>query len=167
MPIGTKVIQFRVPVQLENNPIGTTDKRGLLLVTPLNAYQNNQLSIDPMSLPADVRIARVNALATPADRAGMLVSFGITPIRAASVILIDAAGKPLPLGSAVRIHGQPGEPALVGYDGAVYLDTLEAHNVLDVTMPDGSACHAAFDYAKHGDGIPPIGPLTCKAETSR
>src|SRR6185312_12281305 len=87
------------------------------------AYQNNHLSIDPMSLPADVRIARVNALATPADRAGTLVNFGITPIRAASVILTDGSGKPLPLGSEVRIHGQTGEPALVGYDGAVYLDT--------------------------------------------
>ena len=38
----------------------------MLLVTPLNAYQNNQLGIDPMSLPADVRIDRVNAIATPA-----------------------------------------------------------------------------------------------------
>lgn len=156
-----------VPVQLENNTVGSTDKRGLLLVTPLNAYQNNHLSIDPMSLPADVRIARVNALATPADRAGTLVNFGITPIRAASVILTDGSGKPLPLGSEVRIHGQTGEPALVGYDGAVYLDTLETRNLLDVTMPDGNTCHAAFDYAKHGDGIPQIGPLACKAEISR
>lgn len=156
-----------VPVQLENNLVGTTDKRGLLLVTPLNAYQNNHLGIDPMSLPADVRIAHVNAIATPADRAGTLVDFGIAPIRAASVILTDGSRKPLPLGSTVRIHGQAGEPALVGYDGAVYLDTLETHNVLDVTMPDGSTCHAAFDYAEHGDGIPQIGPLTCQAEASR
>lgn len=156
-----------VPVQLENNTVGATDKRGLLLVTPLNAYQNNQLSIDPMSLPADVRIARVNAIATPADRAGTLINFGITPIRAASVILTDESSKPLPLGSTVRVHGQAGEPALVGYDGAVYLDTLEPHNLLDVTTPDGNICHAAFDYMKHGDSIPQIGPLTCKAEAPR
>src|SRR6185312_10298324 len=104
-----------VPVKLENNLIGTTDKHGRLLVTPLNAYQNNKLSIDPMDLPADVRIAQVDTIATPTDRAGTLVRFGITPIRAASIILVDANGKPLPLGSTVQLHGHPSaQAALVG-----------------------------------------------------
>lgn len=150
-----------VPVQLQNNPIGKTNKNGLLLVSPLNSYQNNQLSIDPMDLPADMRIAQVNAIATPTDRAGTMVRFGITPIRAASIILIDAAGKPLPVGSTVSLQGQAGEPALVGFDGAVYLDTLGTHNMLDVETPKGT-CHVQFDYHKQGDGIPQIGPLTCR-----
>ena len=155
-----------VPVKLENNLIGVTNRSGLLLVTPLNAYQDNKLSIDPMSLPADMRIDEVSEEAVPTDRAGTLVRFGITPIRAASVILVGPDGKPLPLGSTVRIHGQTGEPALVGFDGAVYLDTLEAHNVLDVETPEG-VCRAAFDYHKQDNGIPQIGPLTCRKEASR
>lgn len=150
-----------VPVSLQNNPVGVTDSKGMLLVTPLNAYQNNKLSIDPMGLPADMRISRVNADATPTDRAGTLVKFGIVPVRAASVILLDEAGKPLPVGSAVQLHGHAGEPAVVGFDGAVYLDTLDTRNVLDVTTPTG-ACHASFDYRKQGSGIPQIGPLTCR-----
>ncbi|OOG53897.1 fimbrial assembly protein [Rhodanobacter sp. B05] len=150
-----------VPVSLQNNPIGTTDSKGMLLVTPLNAYQNNKLSIDPMSLPADTRIDRVNMDATPTDRAGTLVKFGIVPVRAASVILMDEAGKPLPVGSSVQLHGHAGEPALVGFDGAVYLDTLDTHNELDVTTPTG-ACHANFDYRKQSGGIPQIGPLSCR-----
>ena len=156
-----------VPVKLENNLVGHTDAHGLLLVTPLNAYQNNKLSIDPMQLPADVRIGQVDAQATPPDRAGTLVRFGITPIRAAAVVLHDAAGKPLPLGSQVHLRGQAGEPALVGFDGAVYLDTLDLHNVLEVRLPEGGACSSAFDYRKQeGDGIPQIGPLTCTREKS-
>lgn len=153
-----------VPVKLENNLIGSTNSRGLLLVTPLNAYQNNKVSIDPMDLPADMRLGKVDLDATPTDRAGTLVRFDITRIRAASIILHDAAGKPLPLGSQVRVRGQHREPALVGFDGEVYLDTLQAHNVLDVTTPAGS-CHVAFDYQQQGDGIPQIGPLTCGKET--
>jgi outer membrane usher protein len=153
-----------VPVTLENRAIGSTDGNGLLLVTPLNAYQNNQLGIDPMQLPADVHIDRVKAIATPSDRAGTLVTFGITPIRSASVILVDAAGKPLPLGSLVRVNAQSGEPALVGYDGEVYLDTLAAHNALQASTPAG-ACRASFDYhAEAGGGIPQIGPLHCARE---
>lgn len=149
-----------VPVKLENRSIGITDGNGMLLVAPLSAYQNNQLSIDPMQLPADVRIDRVKTLATPSDRAGTLVRFGITPISAAALILVDEAGQPLPLGSRVRANGRAGEPALVGFDGAVYLEALVPRNTLDVEMPNGH-CRASFDYRKDGAGIPQIGPLRC------
>ncbi|MEP6940097.1 MAG: fimbria/pilus outer membrane usher protein [Rudaea sp.] len=152
-----------VPVKLENRPIGTTDANGLLLVTPLNAYQNNQVAIDPMQLPADTRIDRVRALATPGDRSGALVRFGITPIRAASIVLVDAANDPLPLGSEVLVSGKAGEPALVGFDGVVYLDTLDEHNLLDVETKSGK-CHVRFDFHRSGDGIPQIGPLVCRSE---
>ncbi|MDR6889822.1 MULTISPECIES: fimbria/pilus outer membrane usher protein [Variovorax] len=150
-----------VPVRLENRDIGTTDGNGMLLVAPLRAYQNNQLSIDPMQLPADVRIERVKTVATPSDRAGTLVRFGITPISAAALILVDEAGKPLPLGSRVSANG--GEPALVGFDGAVYLETLQPRNTLEVQTPAGG-CRASFDYRKDGAGIPQIGPLRCTRE---
>ena len=154
-----------VPVRLENRLIGTTDRNGMLLVVPIHAYQHNQLAIDPMQLPADVRIDRVNTRVTPSDRAGSLVTFGITPLRAASVLLVDAAGQPLPLGSRVRVNGQTGEPALVGFDGVVYLDTLELHNVLRVETPAG-VCHTRFEHAKNSEGIPEIGPLRCMKEVT-
>ena len=149
-----------VPVNLQNNPVGVTDSKGMLLVTPLNAYQNNKLSIDPMNLPADLRIGHVDAMAAPTDRAGTLISFDIKPVNAASIILVDSTNKSLAVGSQVQLQGQSGEPALVGFDGAVYLDTLDEHNVLNVTTPSG-ACRASFDYHKQGDGIPQIGPITC------
>lgn len=154
-----------VPVNLENNLIGTTDSQGMLLVSPLNAYQNNQLSIDPMDLPANVRIDRVKALATPTDRAGTLVRFGITPIRAASIILHDASGQPLPVGSRVSIEGQADNGAMTGFDGTVYLDTLDKHNTLIVHTPAG-VCRASFDYHNESKTIPSIGPLLCRKDIS-
>jgi outer membrane usher protein len=154
-----------VPVQLENNPIGTTDRRGLLLITPLNAYQNNQVSIDPMDLPPDVRISQVRTQATPGDRTGTLVRFDITPVRAASVILHDADGQPLPVGSSVTLVGQPGGNAMIGFDGAVYLDTLSKHNTVVVHTPVGS-CRTSFDYHGERGNIPAIGPLVCRKDTS-
>lgn len=153
-----------VPVTLENNPVGETNSNGQLLVTPLNAYQNNKIGINTMDLPADLRIDRVNAIATPSDRAGTLVEFDITPVKSALVTLVDAAGKPLPLGSTVRVNGAAAM-AIVGYDGEVYLDTLAAHNALAVQTPAGE-CGAQFDYQKAADGaIPQVGPLTCTPET--
>jgi outer membrane usher protein len=153
-------------VKLENRVIGTTDSNGMLLVTPLNAWQNNQLEIDPMQLPADVRLGHVKTIATPSDRAGTMVRFDIVPVRAASVILVDADGSFLPLGAHVRIEGQKDAGAMVGFDGAVYLDTLGMHNTLVVDTPQGP-CRASFDYHKQGDTIPQIGPVACQAEATR
>lgn len=151
-----------VPVLLQNNRIGTTNKRGLLLVTPLNAYQANKVAIDPMDLPADLHIEEVSVEATPTDRAGTLVAFNITPARSASVILIDSDRQPIPLGSEVKLSHKKGAPsAVVGFDGEVYLEALEEQNVLEVVTPDGT-CTASFDYHKQGDGIPLIGPIICQ-----
>lgn len=152
-----------VPVLLQNSPIGSTNRKGLLLISPLNAYQDNKIAIDPLQLPADLRIDTVSINATPTDRAGILVAFGITPVRSASVILTDRDNQPLPLGSQVRQLTNTAVPStVIGFDGEVYLDTLDAHNVLEVTTPTDTICTVAFDYSKQGDEIPLIGPLVCQ-----
>lgn len=152
-----------VPVMLENRPIGATNSRGNLLVTRLNSYQQNKLAIDPMNLPANVDISRVEARAVPSDRAGTLVRFGIQTVRAASVILHDGGGAPLAVGSLVTLRDAPQSVAIVGYDGMVYLEGLEANNVLDVRTPEGS-CSAQFEYQQPGDSVPLIGPISCREE---
>ncbi len=152
-----------VPVLLQNNVIGTTNSRGLLLISPLNAYQDNKIGIDPMDLPADLRIDKVALQATPTDRAGTLVVFGITQARSASVILKDSNNEFIALGSQVRLTSKKGIPsAIVGFDGEVYLDTLDELNMLEVTTPSGDVCNVSFDYQKQSDGIPLIGPFICQ-----
>src|SRR5690606_15139936 len=42
-----------IPVRLENRIIGETDANGLMLVSRLNAWQANRISIDPLDLPAN------------------------------------------------------------------------------------------------------------------
>jgi outer membrane usher protein len=152
-----------VPVLLQNSPIGTTNSRGLLLVSPLNAYQSNKIGIDPLDLPADLRIDKVNIEATPTDRAGTVVNFVITPVRSASIVLIDSSHQPLPLGSQVRQLTNTAVPStIIGFDGEVYLDTLDEHNVLEIINPSGDICTVSFDYKKQGDEIPLLGPLICQ-----
>lgn len=153
-----------VPVRLENRPIGRTDADGLLLVVPLNAWQRNKLSIDPMVLPAAMRIADTERIATPSDRAGARVRFAIAPVRAALVVLHDGAGRPLPVGTRVRRLGGTAE-TIIGYDGEAYLEGLETSNRLQVRTSSGS-CAVRFDYPDATNGIPRIGPLRCEAEAS-
>ena len=153
-----------VPVTLENRVIGETDDSGDLLITPLNAYQKNRVAIDPMRLPPDSRIERVDDEVVPSDRAGVLVNFRVEAVAAASVLLHDADGKPLPIGSTVSINGDASANALVGYDGAVYLERVKPSNTLDVATPSG-ACRVSFDYRYEAGVVPVVGPLVCRKES--
>lgn len=150
-----------VPIKLQNNLVGKSDAQGLLLVTQLNSYQKNEISIDPMDLPANMRITRVTANATPADRSGALVNFGITPVRAALVILVDGRGQVIPQGSTATLSGGSRQSSVVGFDGMTYFDTLEAHNWLQVTTEKGT-CSVSFDFPNKNKDIARIGPLVCQ-----
>ncbi|WP_158215402.1 fimbria/pilus outer membrane usher protein [Candidimonas nitroreducens] len=150
-----------VPVRLQNNPVGKTDARGLLMVMPLMSYQKNLISIDTLDLPADVKIDRVSADVVPQVGAGALVKFSIEPARAATVILHDTAGRPLPVGSTVRLNGAAAT-SMLGYDGMAYLEGLLAHDRVQVTTGDGRSCSAAFDYRHVAGKMATIGPLRCE-----
>lgn len=152
-----------VPVKLENRLFGTTNDKGLLLVTPLNAWQRNRLAIDPLDLPANLRLGQVEQFAVPSDRAGTVVEFAVEPVRAAVVVLHDASGQPIAPGSSAILDGAAA--TFVGYGGEVYLDTLSPSNVLHVTAP-GGACSVTFDYPTDAGPIPRLGPLSCIAEPS-
>jgi len=153
-----------VPVMLENRVIGQTGSNGDLLITPLNSYQRNRVSIDPMLLPADAHIERVDGEIVPSDRSGVLVNFRIEPVQAASVVLHDANGDALPLGSAVELNGDASANAMIGYDGAVYLEGIKPRNTLRVHAPAGD-CSVHFDYRHVAGSVPLIGPLVCSKES--
>lgn len=149
-----------VPVLLENRPIGRTDARGFLLVTPLLAWQHNRLSIDPMRLPPELRPEQVDQIVVPRDRTGVVVAF---PIRRSDGVLVqlhDAADAPLPVGS--RVHG-PGVDTVVGYDGQAYVEGLApGRNDLEVDM-QGRRCRFRIERPTQA---PPtrLGPLRCLPE---
>lgn len=151
-----------IPVRLENRLIGVTDAHGTLLVTPLQSWQRNQVSIDTLSLPADLRVDRVDTTVTPRQRSGVAVRFGITRVQAAVIVLHDASGAPVPVGSVVQREGDA-ERVVVGYDGETYLDTLQRDNRLLVDTPEGR-CVAQFTYPAGSGGIARVGPLPCIAE---
>ena len=150
-----------IPVLLENRRTGVTDSHGLLLVSRLNAYQDNRLAIDPLDLPADDRVQRVESIVAPADRSGVVVRFPVRRVRAASAMLVDDHGTPLPVGASV--NSGDGPPSYVGYDGMVYLDNLQGSTSLRVTLPDGTQCTTSFTYPAGARNLPELGPLACKA----
>ncbi|WP_225562809.1 fimbria/pilus outer membrane usher protein [Rhodanobacter sp. DHG33] len=151
-----------IPVLHDNRVIGSTDAGGHLLVPDLNAYQDNQLAIDSMRLPADVRIDKTSIDAVPQSQSGVLARFSLVHDDAASVILHDAGGKPIPAGSRVR-YVEGGSETVVGYDGLTYIESLHKENHLEVDAPAGH-CIASFDYRRSKDhDVQTIGPVACRA----
>ncbi|MEN1943470.1 fimbria/pilus outer membrane usher protein [Luteimonas sp. MJ293] len=153
-----------IPVKHENRLVGHTDSRGLLLVPRLNAWQRNKLSIDPLDLPADVRVGQVDLVSVPRDRSGTVAEFEVQPARAAVVVLLDADGTALPVGSRVSID-RSSLGSIVGFGGETYIENLDARVRLHITTPTGG-CYVTFDYPRDVSGIPRIGPLRCSAESN-
>src|SRR5690606_18348765 len=69
-----------IPVRLENRIIGETDDNGLMLVSRLNAWQANRISIDPLDLPANIRLGDTVIDAVPRRRSGTLAAFDLERI---------------------------------------------------------------------------------------
>lgn len=157
-----------VPVLLQNSPIGSTNNKGLLLVTPLNPYQENKVSINPADLPVNMRITQLSHNATPSDRAGAMVAFNIEPTQAASLIVTDEQGQFLPVGSIVTTLPKTEDSvSVVGFDGEVYIEGLVKHNVIAVTTPNEDMCQFSVDYdvSTSDADIPLLGPFICHKES--
>ena len=149
-----------VTVLEDNRTVGQTGASGRLLVPGLRSFQDNRIGIDPTTLPLSAQTGATEMNLRPRPRSGVVADFRVrTEAHDAEVLFIDAAGKPLPVGS--RIEGPGG--GVVGYDGRAYLTDLAPHNAVTLRV-DGAACVARFDYApRRGAAHPTIGPVVCKA----
>lgn len=150
-----------IPVRYENQLVGQTDKNGHLLVPWSSAYYRGKYEIDPLNLPANVQSPNVEQRVAVRRGSGYLLEFPLTRIIAASVVLVDAQQRELPLGSNVT-HEQSGARTVVGWDGLVYLENLAAQNTLHVELADGKTCQAQFDIDMQQQQVPLIGPLVCQ-----
>ncbi len=93
-------------------------------------------------------------------QSGYLLHFPVEKLRAASVILQDADGQPLPVSSQVLREGQATE--YVGWDGIAWLENLRARNPMRVATPDGRTCSAELTIASgQPQALKTYGPITC------
>jgi len=157
----------KVPVRYENRPVGETDRRGHLLVPWPVAYYPAKYGIDPLDLPASIRVPLVEQRVAVKRGGGYLLRFPLQRVTSASIRLVDAQGTDLPVGAQARLAD--GRSAYIGWDGLTYFDELGDDNRLSVLLPDGGRCEVRFalPLPPDSDSIPQIGPLPCLPETSR
>lgn len=151
-----------VPVRYENQTVGHTDEDGYLLVPWGTAYYPGKYEIDPLELPVEVATPEVERRVAVEPRSGYLLSFDLPRRTSASLRLVDADGKDLPLGAKVR--SSSGERAVVGWDGMTYLETVSTGMRLRVTLPDGSECLAPLSLPDEVSGRLDLASVTCRME---
>ena len=152
-----------VAILQENRPVGTTDASGRLLLPNLQSFAANHIGFDPASIPLDADIRSASELVRPQARTGVVVKFALQRRASAILHLVDQTGAALPVGS-IAVLGPGATRNVVGYDGTVFLRDVKADNVLQVTRTDGKRCNVSFQYRRHDDRQPDIGPLTCRVQ---
>lgn len=149
-----------VPIFLNNQPAGSTDAAGRLVLPRLAAYVPSQVRVDVDALPPDAEIVRDRETAVPPYRSGVVVTLGVRRTAAALVKVVDADGKPIATGAAVRVEPE-GDATSVAQGGAFFLRAEPGRKRATITLR-GEPCTIEFDVATTDLGAyRTLGPYTC------
>jgi outer membrane usher protein len=150
-----------VEVMRENEPVGMTDSSGKLLVTGLNSYQENRISIDAADLPVTADVPITEKTVVPAARSGVIARFGIEKSLPSAVVIFTR-----PDGSFVDpgVRGtvpSTGESFVIGYDGRGFIKKLGDSNRVIIKLKEGQ-CESVFPFAPQAGAQVTIGPVVCQ-----
>ncbi|WP_300411002.1 fimbria/pilus outer membrane usher protein [uncultured Alcanivorax sp.] len=149
-----------VPVRRANRVIGHTNRNGKLLLPDMVPFTENKLNIDINDLPVDARIGDTELLVKPADLTGITARFSVEQRHSAVLVIHNGSDEPVPAGS--RVLFSDADATVVGYDGEVFIQGLQAgSNELGI-LNDGSLCTVRFDFTPAPGTLPRLGPFTCR-----
>jgi outer membrane usher protein len=147
-----------------NQEIGTTNRRGDLLVTDLLPYYGNLLGIADGDIPLNYRIDGTRQVVAPPYRGGAVVDF---PVRAISIVTgsvvlrqidrtIEAAHGDLVVMAGGRRFESP-----LGWQGEFYLEDLPA-GTHEAVVEDGvPVCRFTLIVPEATDSVVRLGRLVC------
>jgi outer membrane usher protein len=152
-----------VPVFLENQLVANTDSHGRAVVPNLRAYQQNRISIDPVTLPLEASVSEIEQIVVPRKQGGVLIDFKVRRMRSAILTIVQADGTLLPPWTAVEVTGM--ENAFVsGNRGEVFVELPEPKGNRVTARPEGGpACVLLVDQPDPASTVPFLGPLRCAA----
>jgi outer membrane usher protein len=150
-----------IRVYANNQYITTTDGRGKAIV-PLAPLDSNTVSLDDKDVPVQIAMDFSQRQVVPFSHTGMLVRFNAEVTQGATLVLQQAGGAFVPLGSQVTVPGST-EVYEVAYDGEVFIQNLATPTQLHVQGP-GFTCDVTVPKAPPNVDLPRIGPLVCSAK---
>ncbi|MBB6185608.1 fimbria/pilus outer membrane usher protein [Oleiagrimonas soli] len=156
-----------LPIYREHRPVAVTGANGTALVTDLNAYATNHLSIDPTDYPMNVIVEHPERDVVPRRDSGVRVDLAPQVAHPVLVTLQLEDGRDPPLGARVAIDGRA-DLLVVGRHGKVFIEDIPTP--LSGTVRSGRL-RCRFRIAPppantHGR-IPTEGPIPCLQSDGR
>lgn len=136
-----------LPVLGNQRVMAHTNSNGDALLPELQSYHDNQIAIDPLTLPLDAHSIESSLTMIPYQHSGLIKTLTIKRNRSALLTLQLDDGSPAPIGMDVSLMGNS-EKFMVGMRGEVYVTELAANNQFSATWQD-KTCR--FDYAPPPD----------------
>lgn len=153
--------QVNVPVYFSNQLIGNTDSAGYAFIPNIRAYQDNQISIDPNTLPLNTTITKAKVDVTPYYHSGVLVKFPIKVTYNYDFKLISSTGHPLSAGSMAYIKSLK-KYYPIGYDGEIYISTTSPlKNIIGNVSQDNNVCEFSIPITHSNKAIQQLGSHQC------
>nr|WP_168445054.1 fimbria/pilus outer membrane usher protein [Enterobacter asburiae]BBI97869.1 outer membrane usher protein FasD [Enterobacter asburiae]BBI97896.1 outer membrane usher protein FasD [Enterobacter asburiae] len=155
-----------VPVYVDNRFAGITNSSGYLFLPQLSSFQQNKISIDTLSLPADYEFSNIEKVIVPAYKSGNIIKFDIKPVRAAILVLTNHHGEYLPAGTVLKINSG-NEEFIVGFEGQVYITGLNNENSFIAHLSDAGRgipglCSGQFSHHSDSRDAVPTYSVTCQ-----
>lgn len=148
-----------VRVYADNQLIGKTGRRGMIMLPALRAYEDNRIRIDEGDLPLDVQLAANEVSIRPYARSGAMISFATKRERGVLLSVTREDGSFIPAGSEVRIAGDARSFVAVS-GGEIYVpDLVGTHHFR--ARHRGATCSFEVTVPDNDDPQPRIGGLIC------
>lgn len=151
-----------VPVKLENQFVGKTDRSGKLLIHNMRTHIPQRIDVDGSGLPDDAVVLTSRHVITVPGRAIGVVDIDAMYFRPIVLQVVDARGAPLEAGLPVTA-APSGRETLVGYDGLVEFNAAGRDRQLIVNGPGGTC---AVDVPATVVREAPAAPLVCRPTTT-
>lgn len=149
-------------VYYENQLMGKTDKSGNLLVTELLPYQENNIEIEPTTLPLDTQVDVTHQTVIPYFKSGVLAEFSVKRMQGVDLHLRTSNGKFIPVGAELRLNNKVcDERYPVGYDGEVYIPEIKNHLLEGSVSWENHVCYFSTRLPNTYDPIIELGDVLC------
>ena len=149
-----------VEVLAQNQVVGTTNSSGFAVIPQLNPYDQNVVSINPLTVPMSATIDGTSRTVVPYIRSGVLIDFPVQVTHGGTLTIMLDDGKPAPEGAVVTLAGND-TPFPVGYGGEAYVVGLH-EGANDLLMHwRGSSCALVVPASTSRDPVPDLGSYVC------
>jgi outer membrane usher protein len=147
-----------VKVTADNQYVGTTDKRGNLLIPNLQPYQKNKISLDTKDFPITANLEAFEKDAIPTYHSPAIARFTVHGEGGVVVHIKLWQGGFLPAGATLNV-GDRSWPVLD--EGEAYLDGITP-GIVHMTAHAGDMfCHFNLELPKDITNIPDLGNVIC------